>query len=78
MKLEETLKEIIRLRVMGALGELTEEPTPKQLRAIMESATDSVYGPILQVVKSLGAEVGVVLENQNSALLLPDTMGEVK
>jgi hypothetical protein len=72
--IEETLKEIIRLRVMGALQEIESEPTPKEMRTIMEVATESVYGPVLDVIKTLGEETGLVLVNANSALLLPDSL----
>jgi len=71
--IEETLKQLIQIRVFGALAEIDSEPTPKELRAIMEVATEAVYGPVMDLIKELGAEVGVELQNANAALLLPDT-----
>ncbi len=72
--IEGTLRQLIEMRVFAALREIENEPTPKEIRAIMETATASVYDPVLEVIQQLGKENGVVLQNANSALLLPDSL----
>ena len=73
--IEGTLRQLIEMRVFAALREINDgEPTPKEIRAIMETATASVYDPVLEVIQQLGKENGVVLQNANSALLLPDSL----
>jgi len=72
--LEETLKEIIRIRIVQHLakGSIGGSRPRRDLHQIMKNQAALVYGPVMEVVKLLADECGLKIE-QNGGIVLPDT-----